>query len=137
MADWKIRLARPADADDVLAADIPGRAGQCPCHPALSGGCRDDGCPKHPDLGRKGWPLVGCASGTVLDHPDTTRTVFAQELGVNEEARRRGIARALLAALRAEGRARSCRVTRGLTEGDKHLACATDVAIGERRRRAS
>ena len=107
MADWKIRLARPADADDVLAADIPG------------------------------WPLVGFASGTVLDHPDTTRTVFAQELGVNEEARRRGIARALLAALRAEGRARSCRVTRGLTEGDKHLACATDVAIGERRRRAS
>jgi ribosomal protein S18 acetylase RimI-like enzyme len=53
-----------------------------------------------------------------------------QELGVNDEARRRGIARALMAALRSEGRARGCSATWVLTEEDNHAARATYAATG-------
>jgi ribosomal protein S18 acetylase RimI-like enzyme len=74
--------------------------------------------------------IVGFASGTVLDHPDKPRNLFVQELGVNDEARRRGIARALMAALRSEGRARGCSATWVLTEEDNHAARATYAATG-------
>lgn len=60
--------------------------------------------------------IVGFVSGTVLDHPDKPRSLFLQELGVNETAQRRGIARALIERLRAEGRARGCLATWVLTE---------------------
>jgi ribosomal protein S18 acetylase RimI-like enzyme len=74
--------------------------------------------------------IVGFASGTVLDHPDKPRNLFVQELGVNEEVRRRGIAQALLATLRTEGCARGCSATWVLTEDDNQAARATYAATG-------
>jgi len=73
---------------------------------------------------------VGFVSGTIMDHPDKPRGLFVQELGVNEEAQRRGIARALLAAIRAEGRAMGCTVTWVLTEADNAAARATYTSTG-------
>lgn len=73
---------------------------------------------------------VGFVSGTVMDHPDKPRGLFVQELGVNEAAQRRGIARTLLAALRAEGRAMGCTATWVLTEEDNAAARATYSATG-------
>jgi GNAT superfamily N-acetyltransferase len=81
-------------------------------------------------LARLGGRVVGFASGTVLDHPDTPRNLFVQELGVNEEVRRRGIASALLAALRAGGRARGCLVSWVLAEAGNLAARATHAASG-------
>jgi ribosomal protein S18 acetylase RimI-like enzyme len=75
---------------------------------------------------------VGFGSGTVLDHPDKPRALLVQELGVNAEARRQGIARALIAALRAAGRQRGCRVTWVLTEEDNIAARAAYAAAGGR-----
>lgn len=73
---------------------------------------------------------VGFVSGTIMDHPDKPRGLFVQKLGVNETAQRRGIARTLLAALRAEGRAQGCTVTWLLTEADNAAARATYTATG-------
>lgn len=75
---------------------------------------------------------VGFASGTVLDHPDKPPSLLIQELGVNEPAQRRGIARVLLAALRDEGRRRGCRESWVLTEDDNMAAKATYRAAGGR-----
>jgi GNAT superfamily N-acetyltransferase len=116
MPDWTIHLAGPGDAPDVLAADVF----DDPADAAAT--ARFLGTPEAPDprnilvLARMGGRVVGFASGTVLDHPDKPRNLFVQELGVNEEVLRRGIARALLAALRAEGRMQGCKVTWVLTE---------------------
>lgn len=130
MSDLTIRLVRPEDTPDVLAADVFDDPAA-----ALST-ARFLGQPGAPDprnilvLARLGGRVVGFASGTVLDHPDKSRNLFVQELGVNDTAQRRGIARALLAALRAEGRARGCKVTWVLTEGDNLAARATYAATG-------
>jgi ribosomal protein S18 acetylase RimI-like enzyme len=130
MPDWTIHLAGPGDAPDVLAADVF----DDPADAAAT--ARFLGTPEAPDprnilvLARMGGRVVGFASGTVLDHPDKPRNLFVQELGVNEEAQGRGIARALLAALRAEGRARGCMVAWVLTEGDNLPARATYAATG-------
>lgn len=74
--------------------------------------------------------VVGFASGTILDHPDKPRNLFIQELGVNEPAQRRGIASALLAALRAEGRAAGCRTSWVLTESGNAPARGVYAATG-------
>jgi ribosomal protein S18 acetylase RimI-like enzyme len=130
MSDWIIQLARPEHAPDVLAADVFDDPAD-----ALAT-ARFLGLPGAADphnilvLARLDGRVVGFASGTVLDHPDKPRNLFVQELGVNEDAQRRGIARALLAALRAEGRARGCKVSWVLTEGDNLAARATYTATG-------
>jgi ribosomal protein S18 acetylase RimI-like enzyme len=74
--------------------------------------------------------IEGFVSGVLLDHPDKPLTLFVAELGVNEAVRRRGIGRALLAAIRAEGQARGCKVTWVATEGDNDPACALYRASG-------
>ena len=66
----------------------------------------------------------------MLDHPDKPRALFIQELGVNEEARRQGIAKALIAALRAAGRQRGCEVSWVLTEAENAAARAAYAAAG-------
>ena len=128
MPDWKIRLAGPSDDLAVLAADIfdgPANS-QATRHFLGSAGAAD---PRNIlVLAEMDGHLVGFASGTVLDHPDKPRNLFVQELGVNDEVQRRGIARALLADLRAEGRARGCCATWVLTEEDNLPARATYAA---------
>jgi ribosomal protein S18 acetylase RimI-like enzyme len=74
--------------------------------------------------------VVGFATGAVMDHPDKAPQLFLQELGVTEAAQRRGIGRALVARIRAEGRARGCTVTWVLTEDDNTPARATYRAAG-------
>ncbi len=73
---------------------------------------------------------MGFASATVIDHPDKPTALFINELGVNEAAQRRGIGRALVHAIRAEGRARACRQAWVLTEEDNHPARALYRAAG-------
>jgi ribosomal protein S18 acetylase RimI-like enzyme len=130
MPDLRLRLARPGDLADLLAADVfDGPATALAAERFL-------GLPGAADprnilvLAEMDGRLVGFASGTVLDHPDKPRNLFVQELGVNEEAQRRGIAQALLAVLRAEGRARGCEATWVLTEDDNMPARATYAAAG-------
>jgi GNAT superfamily N-acetyltransferase len=65
-----------------------------------------------------------------LDHPDKPRAVFIQELGANEEARRHGIAGALIAAVRQERRRRGCAVTWVLTEAGNAAARGAYAAAG-------
>jgi ribosomal protein S18 acetylase RimI-like enzyme len=130
MSDWTIQLARPEHAPDVLAADVFDDPAD-----ALAT-ARFLGTPGAADprnllvLARLDGRVVGFASGTVLDHPDKPRNLFVQELGVNEDAQRQGIARALLAALRAEGRARGCKVSWVLTDGNNRAARATYAGTG-------
>jgi ribosomal protein S18 acetylase RimI-like enzyme len=130
MPDLTVHVARPEDAPDVLAADVFDNPAE-----ALAT-VRFLGTPGTADprnilvLARLDGRVVGFASGTVLDHPDKPRNLFVQELGVNEEVQRRGIARALLAALRAEGRLRGCAVSWVLTEQDNLPARATYAGTG-------
>jgi ribosomal protein S18 acetylase RimI-like enzyme len=116
--DWIIRRIRPEEAEQVLQADVfdgpalgpatarflgqPGAAD--PCNILM--------------VAELGGRFVGFASGTVLDHPDKPRTLFLQEVGVNEDAQRQGIGRALVLALRDEGRRLGCTTSWVLTEAD-------------------
>lgn len=125
-----IRAVGPEAADVVLAADVFD-------HPAAAEATRRFlGPPGQPDprnilvLAWLDGRVAGFVSGTVLDHPDKPRNLFLQELGVNDFAQRRGIARALIAALRAEGRARGCTATWVLTEADNAAARTTYAAAG-------
>jgi ribosomal protein S18 acetylase RimI-like enzyme len=130
MPDLTVHVALPEDKPDVLAADVFDNPAE-----ALAT-ARFLGTPGAADprnilvLARLDGRVVGFASGTVLDHPDKPRNLFVQELGVNQEVQRRGIARALLAALRAEGRVRGCEVSWVLTEHDNLPARATYSATG-------
>jgi ribosomal protein S18 acetylase RimI-like enzyme len=124
-----LRIAGPGDVARVLAADVFD-------HPArLAFTARFLGT-RLPDprsilvLAERDGQIVGFASGTVLDHPDKPPELFLQELGVNAAAQGRGIGRALVARIRAEGRARGCRVTWVLTEDDNAAARATYRAAG-------
>lgn len=76
--------------------------------------------------------VVGFASGVVLHHPDKAPSLFILELGVNEGAQRRGIATALVAAIRAEGRDRGCDAAWVMTEGDNAPARALYRRLGAR-----
>jgi ribosomal protein S18 acetylase RimI-like enzyme len=130
MTDWLIRQAGPEDTAAVLAADVFDG-------PANIGAVADFlGPPDAPDrrnillLAEVEGQAVGFISATVLDHPDKPRALYIQELGVNEAAQRRGIARALISAIRAEGRRRGCTVTWVLTEADNAPARAAYAAAG-------
>ncbi len=65
-----------------------------------------------------GTKVVGMASGTVLFHPDKRPAFFINEVGVNEEARRRGIATALCTRLLDLARQRGCHEIWLATETD-------------------
>ena len=127
---WKIREAGPKDLHLILQADV------------FDGPARRDWVRR--TLGPEGQPdprnvlmlasvnerVVGFASGTVIDHPDKAPTLFINELGVNDAARRQGIGRALLQAIRAAGRARGCQTSWVATEGDNAAARALYRATG-------
>jgi ribosomal protein S18 acetylase RimI-like enzyme len=132
MTVWRIRQVGPLDAAAVLASDVfDGPA--LPAAVAAFLGADGAGDPRNIlILAEQEGRAVGFASGTVLDHPDKPRALLVQELGVNAEARRQGIARALIAALRAAGRQRGCRVTWVLTEEDNIAARAAYAAAGGR-----
>jgi len=51
---------------------------------------------------------IGFVSGVELTHPDKGSEMFLYELGVDAAARRRGVGRALVEALRALARRRGC-----------------------------
>ena len=68
---------------------------------------------------------VGFVSGFELVHPDKVVEMFLYELSVAEEARRRGVGRALVEALAVVARARGCRGIWVLTDDDNEAAKAT------------
>lgn len=130
MADWRIRKVGPDDADQLLRADV------------FDGPAQSESVARF--LGRPGAPdprnlmlvaevdsrIEGFATAILLDHPDKPLTLFLNELGVNEAFQRRGIGRALIEAIRAEGRALGCEASWVLTEGDNHAAQALYRASG-------
>lgn len=73
---------------------------------------------------------LGFVSGVEMSHPDKRPELFVNELGVAAEARRRGVARALLAAVRATAVQRGCRGMWTATEHDNDAALATYRSLG-------
>jgi ribosomal protein S18 acetylase RimI-like enzyme len=130
MMDWTIRRIRPEDADQVLQADVFDGPATGPATARFLGqpGAAD---PRNLLMvAERGGRIVGFASGTVLDHPDKPRSLYVQEVGVNEDAQRRGIGRALVLALREEGRLLGCTSTWVLTEADNTPARALYAGTG-------
>ena len=124
-----LRLAGPADAARVLAADVFDGPAQAAFTARFLGvGAPDPRCLLL--LAEHQGTVVGFASGLVLDHPDKPSMLFINELGVNEGFRRQGIGHALLLAIRAEGQARGCRESFVLTEGDNLAARALYRSAG-------
>jgi ribosomal protein S18 acetylase RimI-like enzyme len=68
---------------------------------------------------------VGFVTGVETCHPDKGTEMFVYELGVDEAARRRGVARALLDRLAAIARERGCYALWTGTEDDNVAALAT------------
>lgn len=73
---------------------------------------------------------VGFVSGAVLHHPDKPPGLFIIKLGVNQEFRRRGIATALLAAIREAAATRGAVSGWVLTENDNSAARALCSGLG-------
>jgi ribosomal protein S18 acetylase RimI-like enzyme len=65
-----------------------------------------------------GAKVVGMASGTVLLHPDKQPSFFINEVGVNEDFQRRGIATSLCELLMKVARDRGCQGIWVATETD-------------------
>jgi ribosomal protein S18 acetylase RimI-like enzyme len=123
MTAWRIRRAGPADEAAILAADVFDGPATREGTAWFLGGSRD--ILMLADLDGR---IVGFASGSVLHHPDKPPELFIQEVGVNEDARRMGIARALVLAMRAEGRKLGCTTAWVLTESDDAAARALYAA---------
>jgi ribosomal protein S18 acetylase RimI-like enzyme len=68
---------------------------------------------------------VGFVSGVELTHPDKGTEMFLYELAVGEGHRRRGIATALVTALRELARERGCYDMWVLTDDDNEAALGT------------
>jgi len=73
---------------------------------------------------------IGFVSGVEMRHPDKEPEMFVYELGVDEAWRRRGIAKALLLALRDIAVQRGCRGMWTGTERDNAAALATYTSLG-------
>jgi ribosomal protein S18 acetylase RimI-like enzyme len=73
---------------------------------------------------------IGFVSGVEMRHPDKDPEMFIYELGVDEVWRRRGVAKALLSALRDEAVQRGCRSMWTGTEADNEAALATYRSLG-------
>lgn len=74
--------------------------------------------------------VVGFASGVDYIHPDKPRELFVNEVGMAPTHRRRGIAKAVLAALLAHGRAIGCTLAWVLTDSDNAAARALYASAG-------
>jgi ribosomal protein S18 acetylase RimI-like enzyme len=73
---------------------------------------------------------IGFVSGVEMRHPDKDPEMFIYELGVDEAWRQRGVATALLDALRVESVRRGCRGMWTGTEKDNRAALATYASLG-------
>lgn len=73
---------------------------------------------------------IGFVSGVDMRHPDKPPEMFVYELGVDEGWRRRGVASALLVALRDEAVRRGCRGMWTGADADNGAALATYEAMG-------
>lgn len=73
---------------------------------------------------------IGFVSGVEMRHPDKTPEMFIYELGVEPAWRRRGVARSLLVALRAEAIERGCTGMWTGTESDNAAALASYSSLG-------
>jgi ribosomal protein S18 acetylase RimI-like enzyme len=127
---WQIRRLGPDDAAAVLAADVF----DGPATPEGTGRFLGQAGAADPRnilmVAELAGQIVGFASGTVLDHPDKPPNLFVQEVGVNDAAQRQGIGRALVVALRAEGRKAGCAASWVLTEVDNGPARALYTSTG-------
>ena len=65
---------------------------------------------------------AGFVSAVEVFHPDKRPELFLNEIGVVEDARRRGVARALIEELKRLGRERGCAVMWVLTDEDNEAA---------------
>jgi ribosomal protein S18 acetylase RimI-like enzyme len=81
-------------------------------------------------LAFEGELAIGFVSGVETIHPDKGVELFVYELGVAEEHRRRGVARALLDELEDVAAERGCRGTWVATESDNVAALATYRSAG-------
>jgi ribosomal protein S18 acetylase RimI-like enzyme len=73
---------------------------------------------------------AGFVTGVEMTHPDKGTEMFLYELGVDEQFRRRGIGRALVAALADRARGRGCYGMWVLTDGDNGAALRAYQAAG-------
>ena len=73
---------------------------------------------------------VGFISGAELTHPDKGTEMFLYELFVDDRFRRRGIGRALVAALTEMARSRGCYGMWVLTDADNSVAIRTYRSAG-------
>lgn len=73
---------------------------------------------------------IGFVSGVEMRHPDKDPEMFIYELGVDEVWRRRGVAKALLSALRDVAVQRGCRGMWTGTEAVNEAALATYRSLG-------
>jgi [ribosomal protein S18]-alanine N-acetyltransferase len=76
---------------------------------------------------------VGFVTGVELTHPDKGTEMFLYELGVAEAHRRRGVGKALVAALVRLAREAGCYGMWALTDQDNRAALATYQAAGAAR----
>ena len=76
---------------------------------------------------------AGFVSAVEVFHPDKRPELFLNEIGVVEDARRRGVARALIEELKRLGRERGCGAVWVLTDEDNEAAMS--LSGGRRARR--
>jgi len=129
-AGWYIRRIGPEEAAALLQTDVfdgPATPEGCARFLGQHGAARPENILM---VANEAGRIVGFASGTVLDHPDKAPSLFVQEVGVNPEAQRQGIGRALVLALLAEGRKQGCTTSWVLTEPDNAPARALYTGTG-------
>jgi ribosomal protein S18 acetylase RimI-like enzyme len=126
MEPGAVRVERAKDAAAVMAAgDLFDHA------PLLDATTRFLAEPGHHLLlAFEGRTAVGMISGVEMTHPDKGTEMFLYELGVEERAQRRGVGRALVAALAELARKRGCYGMWVLTDLDNHAALHTYQAAG-------
>jgi ribosomal protein S18 acetylase RimI-like enzyme len=84
-------------------------------------------------LAWEGGAVAGMVSGVEMTHPDKGTEMFLYELGVAEEARGRGVGRALTEALRDLATERGCYAMWVMTERDNVAALRTYEGSGATR----
>lgn len=117
----RIQRLGPGDEERVLAAgdlfDLPPDPGWTAAFFARPG--------HHLIMAFEGEQGVGFVSGVETIHPDKGVELFVYELGVHEDHRRKGIARALLDELAAIAAEQGCHGMWVATESDNVAALAT------------
>lgn len=83
-------------------------------------------------MAQEGGEAVGFVSGVETTHPDKGTEMFLYELSVAENARRRGVGRALVEALAALARERGCYGMWAATEPGNQAARRTYARAGAR-----